>query len=70
MGPERQAVHDLAAQVLGPGKLRILDDGEFHWIADDGVRTHLGWNLTVAMEKLRSMVDESIRPPPSDRPEH
>jgi hypothetical protein len=58
----RQAVCDLATKLLGPGKLRMLDDGEFYWIADNRLRTHLGWNLQVAHDKLQSMADSDSPP--------
>jgi hypothetical protein len=64
MEPHRQAVCDLATELLGPGKLRILDDGEFYWISDHGGRTHLGWNLAAAMGKLRSMRGPAEPPKP------
>jgi hypothetical protein len=55
MEVSRQEVCDLATRILGPGKLRMLGEGEFYWIADNGVQTHLGWNLRVALQKLQSM---------------
>jgi hypothetical protein len=55
MRTARQRVYDLATGILGPGKLRMMGEGEFFWIADDGRLTHLGWNLALAEETLRSM---------------
>lgn len=55
MRAARQRVCDLATRILGPGKLRMMGEGEFFWIADDGRVTHLGWNLALAEETLRSL---------------
>jgi hypothetical protein len=64
MERNRQAVCDLATKILGSGRLRMLGEGEFYWIVDTGVQTHLGWNLESVMNKLRSMTDPADPPQP------
>lgn len=58
MRPRRQEVCLLATQILGPGKLRMLGEGEYFWIAHNtGIPTHLGWNLALAKKKLVILAD-------------
>jgi hypothetical protein len=67
MEATRRRVCELATKLLGPGRLRMQDEGEYYWIADAGGRTHLGWNLTVAEANLRAMSDATDSPD-SDEP--
>jgi hypothetical protein len=64
MQPDRQAACDLATKLLGLDKLRMLGRGEFFWIPDHGVHTHVSWNLATAMNKLRSMSESAGAPEP------
>jgi hypothetical protein len=71
MEATRRRVCELATGLLGPGKLRMQDEGEYYWITDAGDRTHLGWDLPVAEANLRAMIGpedpgSSDEPPPID----